>query len=61
MLRRAKTIDSVELRISPASKIRYCPRILKEVRMIYQVRGNFFRDNLNLIECADLQDQGIIV
>ena len=60
-LRGPKTIESVERRIRATLKVRNHPEILDEVRITRQVRGDFLMNNLKLIECADLLDQGIIM
>ena len=60
-LRGPKTIESVERRIRATLKIRNHPEILEEVRIMRQVRGDFLMNNLKLIECADLLEQGIIM
>ncbi len=60
-LRGPKTIESVERRIRAILKIRNHPEILNEVRIMRQVRGDFLMNNLKLIECADLLEQGIVM
>ncbi len=60
-LRGPKTIESVERRIRATLKIRNHPKILDDVRIMRQVRGDFLMNNLKLMECVDLLERGIIM
>lgn len=60
-LRGFKTMQSVERRIRATLKIWNHPEILEETRINRQFSGNFLMNNLKLIECADLLEQGIIM
>jgi hypothetical protein len=53
-LRGPKTVESVEQRIRAFLIVRNIPELLEEIQIDRNVRGKFFKDNINSVEFSNL-------